>query len=151
MWLQLRRLKVQPCGNYCMFYIVQQCWYGENLIDPLTERDRERWLKKESIWMKDWDRTDWQLEVLQYRHVFACQSIPLWLILRGLFLAVRNLDALTHLLLHSSARSKASVCSIWPWIISYWLEFNKINKQEVLYVHASKSRTGAQYKKKARM
>lgn len=71
--------------------------------------------------------------MLQYRHASACQSIPLWLILGGLFLAVRNLEALTRLLLHSSARNKALVCSNWLWIISYWLEFNKINEHNRRY------------------
>lgn len=78
--------------------------------------------------------------VCQCKHACACQSIPLWLIWKGWFLARRTLEALTRLLLHSSASHKASICSNWPWIRSYWLEVSKINKHNmaVLCVHTSK-------------
>lgn len=114
------------------------------------ETERDGWRKITIEWRIKTERNDSQkINVLQYRHASACQPIPLWLILGGLFLAVRNLEALTRLLLHSSARNKALVCSNWLWIISYWLEFNKINEhnKEVLYVCTSKSLTDAQYKK----
>lgn len=64
------------------------------------------------------------------------------------FLARRTLEALTPLLLHSSASHKASVCSNWLWIKSYWLEVRKINKhnEAALCVYTSKSWPGARYR-----
>lgn len=119
-----------------MFYV--KCSYWEKLRDTVVNRERETerdsWREITIEWRIKTERNDSQkINVLQYRHASACQSIPLWLILGGLFLAVRNLEALTRLLLHSSARNKALVCSNWLWIISYWLEFNKINEHNRRY------------------
>lgn len=101
------------------------------------------WREKEQDWETEWgtqrergnegEKDNKKTNVCQNRHASACQSIPLWLIWKGWFLARRTLEALTRLLLHSSASHKASVCSNWLWIRSYWLEVSKINKHnEVL-------------------
>lgn len=77
----------------------------------------------------------------QHKHASACQLIPLRLIWKGWFLARRALEALTRLLLYSSASHEASVCSNWLRIRSYWLEVSKINKHNMaaLCVHTSKN------------
>lgn len=60
--------------------------------------------------------------------------------MEGFVLGTENVGSINRLLLHSSASHKASVCSNWLWIRSYWLKVSKINKynKAVLYVWASK-------------
>lgn len=69
--------------------------------------ERERKREREDEGEKDNKKP----HLCQCKHAFACQSIPLWLIWKGWFLARRTLEALTRLLLHSSASHNASVCS----------------------------------------
>lgn len=86
------------------------------------------------------DKDNKKTNVCQYKHASACQWIPLWLIWKGWFLARRMLEALTRLLLHSSASYKAPVCSNWLRIRSDWLEVSEINERSeaALCARASK-------------
>lgn len=158
MWLQVQRLKVQPRDFNCMFYVLYR-WSAERFA---TERVTDMvWGGRESRaglrgWMRDPERVkegekdNQKTIVCQYRHASICQLIPLWLIWKGWFLARRTLEALTRLLLHSSASHKASVCSNWPWIRSYWLEVSKINKHNkaVLYARTFKILTRCSMQKR---
>lgn len=155
MWLQLQRLKVQLLDSDCMFYVLTDLF---QLVTIQRQGETKKWeglKREEGEWEIEWgirrekgtdpergenegEEDNQKTNVCQYRHACVCQSIPLWVIWKGWFLAHATSEALTHLLLHSSASHKASVCSNWLWIKSDWLEVSKINKHNkmVLCVRA---------------